>query len=130
KINFKLIYLLTGEMRNESLMETSFPMKILFSLFAGFVVFVCAPRTSADVLYIDEKFDYPDGDLGNPWVVENNTESATAKVGAAQMFQSYTPEGRQTTLGRPVAGDGMVNAKSPSGSNAGTVSWLQPEQER
>ncbi len=98
-------------------------MKLLSlqSLLCPFVfgLFVTA---QAQVMYLDDNFNYTDGPLGSPWVV-STSGSSTATVGAAQTLNDYTPTGKEVVLVRPTTGDGVVSASITTGANAGTSAW-------
>ncbi|MDP0495253.1 MAG: PEP-CTERM sorting domain-containing protein [Verrucomicrobiota bacterium JB024] len=76
----------------------------------------------AQLVYIDDVFNYADGALGSPWSVSASGNSA-ATVGAAQTFNDYTPAGKEVTLVRPTTGDGLVSATLATGANAGSSAW-------
>ncbi len=58
--------------------------------------------------YIDEQFDYSDGQLGSPWVITyggiGEQGTAVENVEAADTLNSYTPSGKQAYVDRPSTG--------------------------
>jgi hypothetical protein len=79
-------------------MKTTFTAAATGAFLAVFGVF------SASAQYIDEQFNYSDGQLGSPWGITyggtGTQGDSLIDVGAASTFLDYTPDGKQVTVVR------------------------------
>ncbi len=103
-------------------------MKIL--VLRGLLI-VCLTLLSAAKLlsdqYINDRFQYPSGDLGSHWAVSNDTGGSTATIEAAYTLNGYRPDGKQATLNRPSTSAGTAYASIAGGEKTHTLAHaLQP----